>query len=85
MGPLSDALSYFVLKYGIKKKEEIKPEPEEDMGPAGLNRRKKTPEEIAAENEAAEQDELTSKWTHLPSKFVSSDKLSFTASMGIVS
>ncbi|OQR73954.1 complexin-like [Tropilaelaps mercedesae] len=48
-------------KYGIKKKEEIKPEPEEDMGPAGLNRRKKTPEEIAAENEAAEQDELTSK------------------------
>jgi len=46
-------------KYGIKKKEEIKPEPEEDMGPAGLNRRKKTPEEIAAENEAAEQDELT--------------------------
>src|SRR5205823_6414360 len=33
----------------------------EDMGPAGLNRRKKTPEEIAAENEAAEQDDLTSK------------------------
>lgn len=47
-------------KYGIKKKEEIKPEAEpEDMGPAGLNRRKKTPEEIAAENEAAEQDDLT--------------------------
>jgi len=48
-------------KYGIKKKEEIKmeAEPEMDMGPAGLNRRKKTPEEIAAENEAAEQDDLT--------------------------
>ena len=53
----------FVLQYGIKKKEEIKPEPEEDMGPAGLNRRKKTPEEIAAENEAAEQDELTSEYS----------------------
>ena len=33
------------------------------MGPAGLNRRKKTPEEIAAENEAAEQDELTSEYS----------------------
>jgi len=48
-------------RYGIKKKEELIPvaEPEMDMGPAGLNRRKKTPEEIAAENEAAEQDDLT--------------------------
>lgn len=48
-------------KYGIKKKEELKPEAAEpeDMGPAGLNRKKLTPEEIAAQNEAAEQDDLT--------------------------
>lgn len=46
-------------KYGIKKKEEEKPAEVDDFAAGGLNRRKKTPEEIAAENEAAEQDDLT--------------------------
>ncbi|KAG0423780.1 hypothetical protein HPB47_000459, partial [Ixodes persulcatus] len=46
-------------KYGIKKKEEEKPAEVDDFAAGSLNRRKKTPEEIAAENEAAEQDDLT--------------------------
>ncbi|XP_067134418.1 complexin isoform X2 [Centruroides vittatus] len=46
-------------KYNIKKKEEIEaenalPEPE-----GGLNRRKKTPEELAAEAELEDQDDFT--------------------------
>lgn len=55
-------------KYGIKKREEkeaeLKKQKEAQMGGAataesGLNRKKKTPEEIAAEQEQANQDEFT--------------------------
>lgn len=53
-------------KYGIKKKEEkeaeLKKRQEEKMGPGadtGINRKKKTPEEIAAEQAAENQDEFT--------------------------
>ncbi|CAG2100333.1 unnamed protein product [Medioppia subpectinata] len=52
-------------KYGIKKREEkeaeLKKEMEERMGTAagGVNRSKKTPEEIAAEAAAADQDDFT--------------------------
>lgn len=52
-------------KYGIKKKEEkeaeMKKQQEEKMGGAigGLNRMKKTPEEIAAEQAEANQDDFT--------------------------
>jgi complexin-1/2 len=43
-------------KYGLKKKEEIKPE--EDPDTAGrLGRKKKSPAELAAEAEAAEEEE----------------------------
>lgn len=45
-------------KYNIKKKEEL--QPEMTMEPDNpLMRKKKTPEELAAEAEAAEQDEFT--------------------------
>ncbi|CAG2164852.1 unnamed protein product [Oppiella nova] len=52
-------------KYGIKKREEkeaeLKKQQEERMGLAagGINRSKKTPEEIAAEQAAADQDDFT--------------------------
>ena len=60
-----------ILQYGIKKREEkeaeLKKQQEEKMGLAGaesgINRRKKTPEEIAAEQAEANQDDLTSKLT----------------------
>ncbi|CAG2164853.1 unnamed protein product [Oppiella nova] len=51
--------------YGIKKREEkeaeLKKQQEERMGLAagGINRSKKTPEEIAAEQAAADQDDFT--------------------------
>lgn len=56
-------------QYGIKKREEKEAEErarqEELMGgplgEAGLNRAKKTPEELAAEAAAADQDDFTSK------------------------
>ena len=56
-------------QYGIKKREEKEAEErarqEELMGgplgEAGINRAKKTPEELAAEAAAADQDEFTSK------------------------
>lgn len=48
-------------KYGIKKKEEVQePDPFADMGEGGgLNRKRKTPAELAAEAEAEDQDEFT--------------------------
>ncbi|XP_064109040.1 complexin isoform X1 [Macrobrachium rosenbergii] len=45
-------------KYNIKKKEEIVPE-EPQMPDNPLMRKKKTPEELAAEAEAEDQDEFT--------------------------
>lgn len=59
------------MQYGIKKREEKEAEErarqEELMGgplgEAGLNRAKKTPEELAAEAAAADQDEFTSEYT----------------------
>jgi len=53
-------------KYGIKKREEkeaeMKKQMEEKMGggsDTGINRKKKTPEEIAAEQAEANQDDFT--------------------------
>jgi len=54
-------------KYGIKKREEKEAEERRKqeelmggpLGEAGINRAKKTPEELAAEAAAAEQDEFT--------------------------
>jgi len=54
-------------QYGIKKKEEkeaeMRKKQEEKMAGAdsGINRRKKTPEEIAAEQAAENQDDFTRK------------------------
>ncbi|XP_053594134.1 complexin isoform X3 [Microplitis mediator] len=44
-------------KYNIKKREEIQEITQEEPNP--LMRKKKTPEELAAEAEAEEQDEFT--------------------------
>lgn len=70
-------MSYFLgskklQQYGIKKKEEkeaeLRRQQEELMGgplgEAGLNRAKKTPEELAAEAAAADQDDFTSKFLY---------------------
>ncbi|XP_063875205.1 complexin-like isoform X3 [Scylla paramamosain] len=45
-------------KYNIKKKEEVMPE-EPQMPDNPLMRKKKTPEELAAEAEAEDQDDFT--------------------------
>ena len=47
---------FFYLQYGLKKKEEIKPEDDPDTA-GRLGRKKKTPAELAAEAEAAEEEE----------------------------
>ena len=60
-------------KYGIKKKEEKEAEERRrqeelmggPLGEAGINRAKKTPEELAAEAAAADQDEFTSESSRL--------------------
>lgn len=44
-----------------KQQEELMGGP---LGEAGINRAKKTPEELAAEAAAADQDEFTSKLHH---------------------
>ncbi|KAL0119472.1 hypothetical protein PUN28_007756 [Cardiocondyla obscurior] len=44
-------------KYNIKKKEEVQEMPQEEPNP--LMRKKKTPEELAAEAEAEDEDEFT--------------------------
>jgi complexin-1/2 len=47
-------------QYNIKKKEEVQEQmPQEEPNP--LMRKKKTPEELAREAEAEEEDEFTSK------------------------
>lgn len=48
------------MQYNIKKREEIQEITQEEPNP--LMRKKKTPEELAAEAEAEEQDEFTSKY-----------------------
>jgi len=45
--------------YNIKKREEVQEMPQEEPNP--LMRKKKTPEELAAEAEAEDEDEFTSK------------------------
>ncbi|KAF7414349.1 hypothetical protein HZH68_002838 [Vespula germanica] len=45
------------LTYNIKKREEVQEMPQEEPNP--LMRKKKTPEELAAEAEAEDEDELT--------------------------
>lgn len=52
---------YVVFQYNIKKKEEVvESMPQEEPNP--LMRKKKTPEELAAEAEAEDEDEFTSEW-----------------------
>jgi len=50
---------FFNLQYNIKKREEVQEMPQEEPNP--LMRKKKTPEELAAEAEAEDEDEFTSK------------------------
>ncbi|KYN16823.1 Complexin-2 [Trachymyrmex cornetzi] len=47
-----------LLHYNIKKREEVQEMPQEEPNP--LMRKKKTPEELAAEAEAEDEDEFTS-------------------------
>lgn len=49
------------LQYNIKKREEVQEMTQEEPNP--LMRKKKTPEELAAEAEAEEEDEITSTCT----------------------
>lgn len=50
----------FYLQYNIKKKEElVEAQPQEEPNP--LMRKKKTPEELAAEAEQEDLDDFTSK------------------------
>lgn len=51
----------FYLQYKIEKKVEPEEPAEPAMPDNPLMRKKKTPEELAAEAEAADQDEFTSK------------------------
>lgn len=51
-------LFLFYLQYNIKKREEVQEMPQEEPNP--LMRKKKTPEELAAEAEAEDEDEFTS-------------------------
>ena len=51
---------FFIIQYNIQKK--VEPEVEEPAMPDNpLMRKKKTPEELAAEAEAEDQDEFTSE------------------------
>ncbi|KAF3421718.1 hypothetical protein E2986_08748 [Frieseomelitta varia] len=47
----------FSLQYNIKKREEVQEATQEEPNP--LMRKKKTPEELAAEAEAEDEDEIT--------------------------
>lgn len=68
-------------KYGLKKKEIIKPEDDPDMA-GRMGRKKKTPAELAAEAEAAEEEEdsilpgnlneIKEKMTNLPGSVMTS-------------
>lgn len=49
----------FVFQYNIKKKEEVQEIQQEEPNP--LMRKKKTPEELAREAEAEDEDEFTSQ------------------------
>lgn len=56
---LDEILFFFDLQYNIKKREELQEMmPQEEPNP--LMRKKKTPEELAAEAEAEDEDEFTS-------------------------
>lgn len=64
--PLTSALlntncSWFCPQYNIKKKEEIVEQPPQEE-PNPLMRKKKTPEELAAEAEQEDLDDFTSKY-----------------------
>lgn len=53
-------LLFFIFQYNIKKREEVQEMmPQEEPNP--LMRKKKTPEELAAEAEAEDEDDFTSK------------------------
>lgn len=53
----------FYFQYNIKKKEElVEAQPQEEPNP--LMRKKKTPEELAAEAEQEDLDDFTSKYNY---------------------
>lgn len=58
-----EILFFFDLQYNIKKREEVQEIQQEEPNP--LMRKKKTPEELAAEAEAEDEDEFTSMFTIL--------------------
>lgn len=56
--PFVHSALVFSLQYNIKKREEVQEATQEEPNP--LMRKKKTPEELAAEAEAEDEDEITS-------------------------
>lgn len=67
-------------QYNIKKKEEIVEQPPQEE-PNPLMRKKKTPEELAAEAEQEDLDDFTSKYTS-PSSRTQPLKLSLNSLLG---
>lgn len=59
--PFVHSLLVFPFQYNIKKREEVQEMTQEEPNP--LMRKKKTPEELAAEAEAEDEDEITSMYT----------------------
>ncbi|CAD1468741.1 unnamed protein product, partial [Heterotrigona itama] len=59
--PFVHSALVFSLQYNIKKREEVQEATQEEPNP--LMRKKKTPEELAAEAEAEDEDEITSMYT----------------------
>lgn len=55
-----DSLPFARFQYNIKKREEVQEATQEEPNP--LMRKKKTPEELAAEAEAEDEDEITSTY-----------------------
>ena len=61
---IKNSFKFISLQYNIKKKEEVVEQlPQEEPNP--LMRKKKTPEELAAEAEAEDLDDFTSKFLSL--------------------
>lgn len=62
--PYNNSVFIFYFQYNIKKKEElVEQQPQDEPNP--LMRKKKTPEELAAEAEQEDLDDFTSKYFKL--------------------
>lgn len=57
-----DSVPFARFQYNIKKREEVQEATQEEPNP--LMRKKKTPEELAAEAEAEDEDEITSTYVY---------------------